>query len=103
MRLDPRRALLLAAISTAAAVIGAGTPGSAATPAGISTAAPCGSMSGQTPAVDKLLVIVMENHGYSQVIGSPAAPHLNALAGACGLATDYHGVQYPSLPNYIEL
>jgi phosphatidylinositol-3-phosphatase len=103
MRFDPRRALLLAAISTTAAVVGTGTPGSAATPGGISTAAPCGTMSAQTPAVDKVLVIVMENHGFSQVIGSPAAPHLNALAGACGLATDYHGVQYPSLPNYIEL
>jgi hypothetical protein len=103
MRFELRRGLAVAALTLVAVTIGAGSSGSAATPGGISTAAPCGSMSTQAPAVNKLLVVVMENHGYSQVIGSPAAPHLNALAGACGLATNYHGIEYPSLPNYIEL
>jgi phosphatidylinositol-3-phosphatase len=43
----------------------------------------------------------MENHSYSSVIGSSAAPYENALANSCGLATNYHGVTHPSLPNYM--
>src|SRR6266568_5477239 len=34
-----------------------------------------------------LFVIVEENHGFSDVIGNPAAPNLNALASQYGLAT----------------
>ena len=43
----------------------------------------------------------MENHGYGQVIGSSSAPFENQLAAQCGLATNYHAVTHPSLPNYI--
>lgn len=43
----------------------------------------------------------MENHSYGSVIGSPSAPFENKLAGECGLATNYHNVTHPSLPNYI--
>ena len=43
----------------------------------------------------------MENQPYDAVIGSPSAPFENQLATACGLATNYHGVAHPSLPNYI--
>ena len=43
----------------------------------------------------------MENHSYGQVIGSSAAPYENTLARECGLATNYHGVTHPSLPNYM--
>lgn len=45
--------------------------------------------------------IWMENHPYSSVIGSAAAPFENQIARQCGLATDYHNVTHPSLPNYI--
>jgi phospholipase C len=43
----------------------------------------------------------MENHSYSQIIGSSSAPYENLLARRCGLATNYHGVTHPSLPNYM--
>jgi phospholipase C len=43
----------------------------------------------------------MENHSSSDVIGSGQAPYINSLASSCGLATDYHNVSHPSLPNYI--
>jgi phospholipase C len=45
--------------------------------------------------------IWMENHSYSQVIGSAHAPFENSLARACGLATKYRAVTHPSLPNYL--
>ena len=43
----------------------------------------------------------MENHSYEQIVGSPDAPYINRLAARCGLATNYHAVGHPSLPNYI--
>jgi hypothetical protein len=47
--------------------------------------------------------IVMENRGFSQIAGSKSAPYLNGLATECGLATNYHAISHPSLPNYIAL
>jgi phospholipase C len=44
----------------------------------------------------------MENHSYNSVIGASDAPYINSLAGNCGLATNYHNVTHPSLPNYMS-
>jgi hypothetical protein len=46
--------------------------------------------------------IFMESHSYNSVIGASDAPYINSLAGECGLATNYHNVSHPSLPNYIS-
>src|SRR5260221_8670936 len=43
----------------------------------------------------------MENHSYDTIIGSSQAPYINSLATECGLATNYHNISHPSLPNYI--
>jgi hypothetical protein len=43
----------------------------------------------------------MENHSYNKIIGSSSAPYINSLASACGLATNYHNITHPSLPNYV--
>ena len=45
--------------------------------------------------------IWMENHRYDEIIGSNEAPFTNQLAAACGLATNFHNITHPSLPNYI--
>jgi phosphatidylinositol-3-phosphatase len=70
----------------------------------------CGGLAGQAPGVDHVIVIVMENHSYSDLIGADGsaaatrAPYLNqTLKKACGLATNYHAITHPSLPNYIAL
>jgi hypothetical protein len=55
------------------------------------------------PHYDHVFVIVEENHGYSDVIGNPAAPNFNALAQQYGLATAYYGVTHPSEPNYVAM
>lgn len=48
--------------------------------------------------------IVFENQGYDNVMGNRTTlPYTNALAHACGLATNYFGVGDPSLPNYIAM
>jgi phospholipase C len=44
----------------------------------------------------------MENHDYPQVVGSSEAPYENdTLIARCGLATNYHNITHPSLPNYL--
>jgi phospholipase C len=55
------------------------------------------------PARSHVVLIVLENHGYGEVTGSPEAPYLNRLARRGALATDYHAVAHPSLPNYLAL
>jgi len=47
-----------------------------------------------------VFVIVMENRSYGQVIGSG---YIAELAARYGVATDYHGVAHPSLPNYLAM
>jgi hypothetical protein len=57
---------------------------------------------GQGGAPQHIFWIMMENHGYSEIIGDRAdAPFTNALASQAGNATDYYGVTHPSLPNYL--
>ena len=50
-----------------------------------------------------VVVIVLENHSFESVIGSPQAPYLNSLAQRWSLATGYSGVSHPSLPNYLAM
>jgi phosphatidylinositol-3-phosphatase len=58
---------------------------------------------GHVPRFRRVAVLILENHGYSQIIGSPQAPYLNRIANHGALATDYYAVGHPSLPNYLAL
>jgi phospholipase C len=95
-----------AAVLAVAALIGAGVLDGAAVdpaPARAATArrGPCGRTPHATTQPRKVIWIWMENHAYDAVAGSSDAPFANGLAAACGLATNYHNVTHPSLPNYI--
>src|SRR3984893_2929872 len=68
----------------------------------------------QAPAYDHIVVVIEENHSFSQIIGNSAAPNINALdaSGANivnastdpqGNTTGSHAVRHPSQPNYLEL
>ena len=48
-----------------------------------------------------VFIIMMENTGYTSLIGNPNAPWINFAAQTYGLATNYFGVTHPSQPNYI--
>ena len=51
---------------------------------------------------DHIFFIMMENHATSQIIGNTTdAPFINQLAHRYSVATNYHGVTHPSLPNYL--
>ncbi|OLB92390.1 MAG: hypothetical protein AUI15_21225 [Actinobacteria bacterium 13_2_20CM_2_66_6] len=45
-------------------------------------------------------MIVMENRSYDQAI---AGRYSAQLAAQYGVATNYHGVSHPSLPNYLAM
>jgi hypothetical protein len=73
------------------------------TPA-VSHAAAVQGPCGQRPhTLRRVVWIVMENHSYSDIIGSSQAPYLNRLAASCGLATSFSAEAHPSLPNYIAM
>lgn len=55
------------------------------------------------PKYDHIIVVMEENHGYDQLIGSANAPYINELAKGGVLFTDSHGVTHPSQPNYLAL
>jgi hypothetical protein len=63
-------------------------------------AGPCGTVS-TAPAYSHVIWLWFENHSNSQIIGSSSAPTFNAVANECGLATNYHNLSHPSLPNYV--
>ena len=50
-----------------------------------------------------IMVIMMENESETELLGSPDAPNVNALAAEYGLATESYSREHPSLPNYLEL
>ncbi len=50
-----------------------------------------------------VFVIVDENHGFNDIIGSKNAPGLSALAREYGLATKFYAETHPSQPNYVAL
>src|SRR5262245_32234574 len=98
------RTKLLAFAAVAALLFGmsgaaqAGTASRAAP--GPSASGPCGALA-TAPAYTHVIWVWMENHSYDTIIGSSQAPYINSLATECGLATNYHNISHPSLPNYI--
>ena len=55
------------------------------------------------PRPDHILVVIEENKSYSQIIGNPDAPYINALARRGALFTNAYGITHPSQPNYLAL
>ena len=57
----------------------------------------------KTNRIQHVIIVVMENKGYDQVIGSAEAPYQSKLAKAYASASRYYGVYPDSLPNYISI
>jgi acid phosphatase len=55
------------------------------------------------PTVDHVVLVVLENHSFSQVIGSPFMPFFNSLASQHSLAGNYFANTHPSIGNYFML
>jgi phosphatidylinositol-3-phosphatase len=84
-------------------------PSGSATPTAVASAPPTRSASPALPSTSavpdfpNIWIIVLENHGYDQVVGSPDMPYLNGLMDRYGLARRSSGVSRPSQPNYLAL
>ena len=87
---------MLKKASIAALVLGAATIGASAqsdpgpVPTGI-------------PHMDHIWVIMMENHGFNQVLNNPQMPWFNAYGRSVNAGTNYYAVGHPSLTNYLEV
>jgi acid phosphatase len=55
------------------------------------------------PTFSHVVLLVEENHSYSEVISNSDMPYFNSLASQYGLATQYFANAHPSLPNYLVL
>jgi phosphatidylinositol-3-phosphatase len=61
-------------------------------------------LSAQTmPRPSHVVIVVEENHSYSEIINSPQAPFINTLASGGALFTSSYAVAHPSQPNYLAL
>ena len=95
-----KRAKVLA-VGAVAGVAAALTVGLSA-PSGATPAASHGS-GGDHVRLDRVFIIVLENHSAKGVIGDPNAPYITSLAQQYGEAANYFGVTHPSEPNYIAM
>jgi acid phosphatase len=57
------------------------------------------------PLPDHVVVLILENHHYTSIIGSADAPYINALANDpnTALFTNSFALTHPSQPNYLAL
>jgi phosphatidylinositol-3-phosphatase len=98
--------LALAMVGCASSAPPNGAPaGSSAPPASASPSSPAAGTPpvASVPQPAHVVVVVMENHAYQQVIGSPDAPFLNGLARRGALFTHSYAITHPSEPNYLAL
>src|SRR5262249_47310949 len=68
-------------------------------PASPESPAPAASV----PQPAHTVVVMLENHGFDEVIGSPDAPFLNLLVRRGALFTHSYAITHPSEPNYLAL
>ena len=93
----------LLALSALVTACGAGTSQSMTTP-GATASAPTGSNDARRlPRPDHVVVVMMENHAYSSIIGDPSAAYLDSLAAQGASFTRSYAVAHPSEPNYLAL
>lgn len=55
------------------------------------------------PSANHVVLVVLENHSFSQVIRSPFMPYINSLASQHALAANYFANAHPSLSDYFML
>ncbi|MFA1538406.1 alkaline phosphatase family protein [Actinomadura monticuli] len=82
-----RRAVAAAGLMALGAIAGLGQTAQAAT----------------VPTPAHVVVVVFENHAYSQVIGSSSAPYINSLANNGAKFTKFYAETHPSQPNYFAM
>jgi acid phosphatase len=93
-----RRVLAALAVAGLAAA-GCSSPTTAPTTPSPTTAQSAGNL----PRPEHVVVVVMENHGLDQILGTSNAPYINQLARTGALFTNASAIAHPSQPNYLAL
>src|SRR5579883_3225730 len=59
----------------------------------------------QIASPDHIMICIMENHSYSEIVGSSSAPYINSLITGSNAAvfTQSFAIEHPSQPNYLDL
>ena len=89
------RKRIAAAIVAAAALIGSATA--------VATTSSTAQAATTVPVFDHIVLVMFENHAYSQINGSSSAPYFNSLASQGAKFTQSYGVTHPSEPNYLAI
>jgi phosphatidylinositol-3-phosphatase len=55
------------------------------------------------PTFAHVVLLLEENHSYSEVMGNSSMPYFNSLASQYGVASQYFANTHPSLPDYLVL
>lgn len=55
------------------------------------------------PRVDRIVVVILENRAYAQIIRNEEAPFINELAGRGAMFVNSRAIRKPSQPNYLAL
>ncbi|GAA4576737.1 alkaline phosphatase family protein [Planotetraspora kaengkrachanensis] len=61
------------------------------------------SSAAAVPSPAHVVVVVLENHAYSQIIGSSSAPYINSLKNGGANLTQFYAETHPSQPNYYAM
>jgi acid phosphatase len=64
------------------------------------------SSTASTPRIRRpahIVVVVMENRSYAEIVHNRTAPYLNELLEQSASYSDFHAEAHPSLPNYLAL
>lgn len=62
-----------------------------------------GSQTSTIPTLQHVVIVVLENTNYSDVVGSASMPYLNGLIGQGAVAANYYANAHPSIGNYFVL
>jgi phosphatidylinositol-3-phosphatase len=99
-----RLAAGLANVMIGVSVLGACSTASPPVPTSCATAPATAATQGTAHASEPhIMVLVMENESYDQLIGNSAAPYINSLASSYLRATCSYANAHNSLPNYLEM
>jgi acid phosphatase len=55
------------------------------------------------PRFAHVVVVILENHAYSQIVDASDAPFISALAASGAVMTQSYAITHPSQPNYLAL
>jgi phosphatidylinositol-3-phosphatase len=78
-------------------------PASSPASSPVSASASTSTVVSGKPQPAHVVVVVIENHAFGEVLGSSSAPFLNRLAARGAAFTQFYAVTHPSEPNYLAL